>query len=121
MFKALLPILAEREGVKCDDALSGEATRARLSLFQRALFERFSQRLLDSDVIAATCRLDVRDEIGGQPEADLFLRRRDGRTPDRPYAFHGLGQLGKCFGDGAQIHIGEVFIGQFADLALFVG
>jgi hypothetical protein len=95
--------------------------RSRLCLFQRALFERFSQRLLDSDVIATTCRLDVGDKIGGQTKADLLLRRGDWRTPDRPYAFHGFRQLWKHLGDWAQVHIFEVFISQFADLALFVG
>ena len=86
-----------------------------------ALFERFSQRLLDSDVIATARRLDVRDEIGGQTEADLFLRRGDPRATDRPYASHGLRQLRKHLSNRAQVHVCEIFISQFADLAFFVG
>jgi hypothetical protein len=88
---------------------------------QFPLFERPSQRLLDSDVVATACRLDVRDQISGQTKADLLFWRSDRRTPDGPYAFHRLRQLRKHPRDWAQVHACEILIGQFADFAFFVG
>ena len=83
------------------------------------IYKGRTQRLLDARVIARAGRLDARDDVRCEPEANMDLRR----LGTRPTAFAAEGvrrldQLGHRLAD--RLHLAYLRKGQFPDLAVLI-